>query len=64
LDEARKSDNVEQKIYESFCYERNSILNNVYDIIIFAAKQEEISTDTVFVGEAQIKRVAELKSKI
>ena len=64
FDEAHATDNVEQKVEQAFVYEKNSILNNVYDLLMVAAKPKDILLDKIFTNESQMKRATEVKSKI
>jgi hypothetical protein len=64
FDQGHAEDNAEVKIYESFVYEKNSILNNVYDLVVFAAKSKGIPLEKLFESDSQKKRQFELVSKI
>lgn len=57
-------DNLQAQVYESFVREKNSILNNIYDLLNFAAKLHDIQVDTIFTTEPQKTRATGLESKI
>ena len=56
--------NAQAQVYETFVREKNSILNNIYDLVNFAAKLHEVELDKIFSTEDQKKRSTELESKI
>ena len=65
LDEDAELDKSAQaQVYETFVREKSSILNNIYDLLVFAAKLHEIQQDKIFTTEDQKKRSTELDSKI
>jgi hypothetical protein len=39
-------------------------LNNIYDLLIVAAKPKDIALDKIFTGESQMKRATGVVSKI
>ena len=57
-------DNVEAHHQDTFIKEKHSILNNIYDLVIVAAKKLEIPTETVFQTADEKKRASNLVSKI
>jgi len=63
-EDAEQDDNAQAQVYETFVKEKNSILNNIYDLLLFAAKLHEVENDKIFGTEDQKKRATELDSKI
>ena len=57
-------ENVEAYHQDTFVKEKNSILNNIYDLVVEAAKKHDIAPETVFTTAEEAKRLSTLVSKI
>jgi tubulin-specific chaperone D len=47
----------EYQVYESFVKEKNVILNYVFDLVLFAAKIQDIPESEIFLAPAYQKRI-------
>ena len=50
-------ENVEAYHQDTFVKEKNSILNNIYDLVVEAAKKHGIAPESVFTTAEEVKRL-------
>jgi hypothetical protein len=55
-----KAADLETHVFDSFVKEKHIILNYIYELILFAAKEDDIKAEDIFVNDQHKKRADKL----